>query len=78
MILHFRRIVVKMYVFVLEAFERPIAKATDASHIVVRRSLVSGCEFKGYRLCRRPLRELVLVDFVLYVRSVSVVSIVDI
>ena len=54
MILHFRRIVVKMYVFVLEAFERPIAKATDASHIVVRRSLVSGCEFMGYRLFRRP------------------------
>ena len=35
-------------------------------------------KFKGYRLCRRPLRELVLVDFVLYVRSASVVSIVDI
>ena len=42
-----------MYVFVLEAFERPIAKATDASHIVVRRP-VSGCEFKGNRLFRRP------------------------
>ena len=44
-----------MYLFVLEAFERPIAKATDASHIVVRRP-VSGCEFEGLRPTRRPLR----------------------
>ena len=35
--------------------DRSIAKATDATHIAVRRSLVSGCEFKGYRLCRRLL-----------------------
>ena len=35
-------------------------------------------DIKGYRLCSRPLRELMLVDFVLYVRSASVVSIVDI
>ena len=62
----------------LKNADRSIAKATDATHIVVRRSLVSGCEFKGYRLCRRPLRELVLVDFVLYARSASIVSIVDI
>ena len=53
----------------------------DYTMIPARRSRLpeaGGGGFKGYRLCRRPLRELVLVDFVLYVRSVSVVSIVDI
>ena len=37
----------------LPAAERSIAKATDASHIVVRRP-VSGCEFKGISPTRRP------------------------
>ena len=40
-------------VFTTPAAERSIAKATDASHIVVRRP-VSGCEFKGLRPTRRP------------------------
>ena len=35
-----------------------------------------GGGFKGLRVCRRPLRELVLVDFVLYVSIASLVSIV--
>ena len=38
---------------VLQAAERSIAKATDASHIVWSRA-VSGCESKGLRPTRRP------------------------
>ena len=36
-----------------------------------------GGGFKGYRLCRRPLWELVLVDFALSVSIASIVSTVS-
>ena len=38
---------------VLQGAERSVAKAIDASHIVVRRS-VSGCELKGSALPADP------------------------
>ena len=47
-------------------------------HAVPALPEAGGGGFKGYWLCRRPIWELVLVDFVLYVSSASIVTIVDI